>query len=32
MSVDQIAGFLSHWNAGEVFLVIVGVVSVGKNI
>lgn len=32
MSVDQIAGFLSHWNAGEVFLVIVGVVSVGKKI
>lgn len=32
MSVDQIAGFLSHWNAGEVFLVIVGVVCVGKKI
>ena len=30
MSVDQIAGFLSHWNAGEV--VIVGVVCVGKKI
>lgn len=32
MSVDQIAGFLSHWNAEEVFLVIVGVVCVGKKI